>query len=151
MSLHPLRFHSLLICLLFAWVQVIAAVYMRPSVLTVLYVKPRWFVVSHRRFGTSYRGAGGVKQSKRNDLRMRPHRLHRNACSCQSTLRNIPYGTTVPEGVEQYLYPAHCGVVLDPWPCRSARKWNRRQAFKGQFCSKVCWTWAFLGGSLGRI
>jgi len=42
----------------------------------------------------------------------------------------------------------HCGAVLGPWAYQHARKWNRRQASKGLSC---CSTWAFLGGSLGRI
>jgi len=29
---------------------------------------------------------------------------------------------TVPQGIERYLYLAHCGAVLGPWPCQSARK-----------------------------
>ena len=36
------------------------------------------------------------------------------------------FGTTVPEGVERYLYPAHCGALLGSWANRSAWKWNRR-------------------------
>jgi len=62
---------------------------------------------------------------------------------CQN---NISLGTTVPEGVEWYLYPTSCGAKLGPWACRIARKWNRRHARKGRFCSTVCWTRAFLGG-----
>ena len=47
--------------------------------------------------------------------------------------------------VEWYLYPVHCGVVLGPWACRGARKWNRRQARKRRFCSEVSRTRNFLG------
>ena len=38
-------------------------------------------------------------------------------------------------------------AVLGPWACRNARIWNCWQASKGQFCSKVCRTWAFFGVS----
>ena len=61
---------------------------------------------------------------------------------CQN---NVSFGKTVPEGFVWYLYPTRCGAVLGPWTCRSERKWNRRQARKGRFCSTGCWTWAFLG------
>jgi len=45
-----------------------------------------------------------------------------------------------------YLYLARCGAILGPWTCWDTRKWNRRQARKRRFSSKVCWNWAFLGG-----
>ena len=38
---------------------------------------------------------------------------------CQN---NVCLGTTMPEGIEKYLYLAHWGGMLRPWACRSARK-----------------------------
>ena len=54
---------------------------------------------------------------------------------------------TVAKGIEWYLYPAHGGTVMGPWPCWATRKWNSQQAHKGLFFSKVCTTWAILGVS----
>jgi len=64
-------------------------------------------------------------------------KLNENTCYC---VKEINCSTT------SIVYPVHCGSVLGPWTCWNARKWNRRQARKGRFCSAVCWTWAFLGG-----
>jgi len=71
--------------------------------------------------------------------------------SASGRQNNVSYGTTVPEGVELYLYPTSFEAILGPRARRIARKWNRRQACKRQFCSTVCWTWPFLGVSRQNI
>jgi hypothetical protein len=55
------------------------------------------------------------------------------------------------EGIEWYLYPTCWRAILGPCTCRNERKWNCRQAHKGWFCSRVWWTWAFLGVSRENI
>jgi RNase H. len=58
----------------------------------------------------------------------------------QAAKRNVSADTTVPKGIELYLYPTHSGTVLGSWTCWGMRKRNRRQACKGWFCSEICQT-----------
>jgi hypothetical protein len=52
----------------------------------------------------------------------------------------------VPKGIAWHLYLAHCGAVSGPRMCWGARKWNRQQGHKWQFCSKICFNSAVPGG-----